>query len=113
MGGWLFDADEIPKKQRGNSRQFSMDTLFKLGCKACPLNHVKGLRHPKMDATGSKKPLVYILGEGPGVEEDKLNEQFIGKSGHLLREYLPEELLEIARLNNTINCHKDKNVTPT
>jgi uracil-DNA glycosylase family 4 len=112
VGGWLFDEDESTKK-RGSSRQFSMHTLFKMGCKACPLDRVKDLRHPKMDATGSKKPLAYILGEGPGVEEDKLNEQFIGKSGHLLREYIPEELLEIARLNNTINCHKDKNVTPT
>ena len=112
MGGWLFAEDEGTKK-RGDSRQFSMDTLFKMGCKACPLDRVKGLHHPKMDATGSKRPLAYILGEGPGSEEDKLNEQFVGKSGHLLKEYLPEELLEVSRLNNTINCHKDQNVTPT
>lgn len=112
MGGWLFAEDEYTKK-RGSSRQFSMDTLFKMGCKACPLDRVKNLHHPKMDATGSEKPLVYILGEGPGAEEDKTGRQFVGKSGHLLREYLPEELLEIARLNNAINCHKDKNVTPT
>ncbi len=112
MGGWLFSEDESTKK-RGSSRQFSMDTLFKMGCKACPLDRVKGLRHPKMNATGSEKPLVYILGEGPGAEEDKTGIQFVGKSGHLLREYIPEELLEISRLNNAINCHKDKNVTPT
>ncbi|KKL97469.1 hypothetical protein LCGC14_1834220, partial [marine sediment metagenome] len=37
MGGGLFDADESTKK-RGSSRQFSMDTLFKMGCKACPLD---------------------------------------------------------------------------
>ena len=94
MGGWLFDEDKSTKKSKGSS-QFSMMTLFKMGCRACPLDRVKGLRHPKMDATGSNKPLVYILGEGPGVEEDKLNEQFIGKSGHLLREYLPEEIIDV------------------
>ncbi len=114
MGGWLF-AEEATLKKKGNPRQLSMDTLFKMGCKGCPLDKAKNLRHPKMDATGSSRPLIYILGEGPGVEEDKLGKQFVGKSGRVLRGYIPEFLLNTAQIrwNNTINCHKEKNATPT
>lgn len=90
-----------------------METLFNVGCKACPLDKAKGLKHPKMEATGSKKPLIYVLGEAPGKEEDKLGRQFVGKSGMVLRKYLPEELLPRIRWNNVLNCHPEGNETPT
>ena len=109
--GVLFADDEGAKKTR--TRQLSMDTLFNMGCKACPLDKAKNLRHPKMDATGSKRPLIYVLGEGPGKEEDKLGRQFVGKSGQLLRDYLPEELIKRIRWNNSINCHKENNENPS
>ena len=112
MGGWLF-AEEPEQKKRGNSRQLSMETLYNVGCKACPLNKARGLQHPKMDATGSKQPIIYMLGEGPGRDEDKHGRQFIGASGQLLREYIPKGLLREIRWNNSINCHKEGNADPT
>lgn len=113
MGGWLFSEDEKASKRR-TPYQRSEETLYRMGCRACPLNNKETtLRHPKMLATGSKRPLVYTLGEGPGVEEDKLGRQFVGRSGKLLREYVPEDLIPKIRWNNTINCHKAGNITPT
>jgi len=66
-----------------------------------------------MPATGADRPLVYFLGEGPGQEEDKLGRQFVGRSGKLLREYIPKDLLPKIRWNNTINCRPPNNATPT
>ena len=106
--GFFFKEEEPTKKQKGIPRQLSMDTLYQVGCKACPLNKVKHLRHPKLDATGSKKPLIYMLGEANGENEDKLGKQFVGKAGQLLRKYLPDDIVESARWNNTINCWPGK-----
>jgi uracil-DNA glycosylase family 4 len=75
-----------------------------LSCKACPLNEGAGMRHPKMPASGTDKPGFYILGEAPGKEEDFRNTQFVGRSGQLLRRYLPRDWLPAARFNNCLQC---------
>jgi uracil-DNA glycosylase family 4 len=83
--------------------------LEQLGCKACPLNTTPG----KIDATGSTKPLIYILGEAAGADEEVERRQFIGKAGKLLRELLPRGAEKIARWNNSINCHPPRNRNPS
>ena len=45
-------------------------TFHELECKVCPLNSVYSY-NPKMPASGSKNPDIYILGEAPGKEEDQ------------------------------------------
>ncbi len=110
--GWFFAEDEAAKKGP-KSRQLSMDSLFAMGCKACPLNKAKGLKHPKMEATGAEKPLLYFIGEAPGEDEDKAGKQFIGKSGQLLRKYVHKDFIREARWNNSINCHPPKNRDPS
>lgn len=112
MGGWLFSEAEMGAK-RPSAIDRSKDTLEKLGCQACPLNHAKGLKSPKMVATGSEKPLIYVLGEGPGKEEDKQGRQFVGRTGQLLRGYLPGSIIPKIRWNNVINCRPEGNRTPT
>ena len=82
--------------------------LQQLGCKACPLNDTPG----KIDATGAARPLVYILGEAAGVEEEKHREQFVGTAGQLLRQYIPKKFLPQIRWNNILNCHPPKNRDP-
>ena len=82
--------------------------LQQLGCKACPLNDTPG----KIDATGAEKPLVYILGEAAGVEEEKQRKQFVGTTGQLLRQYIPQKYLPQIRWNNVLNCHPPKNRDP-
>ena len=108
----FFAEEKIKKSGGGKQTQLSMEALFQAGCTGCPLNKVKGLRHPKMDATGSKRPLVYMLGEAPGENEDKRGKQFIGKAGQLLRKYIDTDVKY--RWNNAINCWPGKgNPNPT
>lgn len=82
--------------------------LQQLGCKACPLNHTPG----KIDATGSKEPEIYILGEAAGREEEEQRKQFVGKAGKMLRKYLPKDALPLIRWDNILQCHPPRNRTP-
>lgn len=83
--------------------------LQELGCKACPLNTTPG----KIDATGSVKPEIYILGEAAGKTEEEERKQFVGEAGKTLRSLMPREALPLVRWNNVLNCHPPKNRNPT
>ena len=89
-----------------------VSTLHHLECRACPLNNVD-VEHPKMEATGSSKPLVYIIGEGPGAEEDKEGVQFVGRAGRVLRFRIPKKWLRRIRWNNCIRTRPPDNRTPS
>lgn len=56
--------------------------------------------------SGAESPLIYIIGEAPGKEEDEAGIPFIGKSGKLLREVLEAEGLTDAqvRMFNIVRC---------
>ncbi|HEU5487647.1 MAG TPA: DNA polymerase, partial [Candidatus Nitrosotalea sp.] len=71
------------------------------------------MRNPKMEATGSDEPVIYCIGEAPGTNEELEGEQFVGKSGDLLRPLLRAEIRKKkVRWNNTIRCHPSKNRDP-
>jgi uracil-DNA glycosylase family 4 len=102
------------KKKPQRRGQISIETLRELRCSACPLNSAeKHLSHPKMEATGASKPLIYVLGEAPGSDEDEVGIQFIGASGQILRSQIPEKYEDRIRWNNCIRCHPPKNRNPT
>jgi DNA polymerase-1 len=83
--------------------------LQELGCKGCTLNHTPG----KIDATGSKNPEIYVLGEAAGAQEEEQRRQFVGKAGQLLRDLMPRQVIPLVRWNNTINCRPPANRNPT
>jgi uracil-DNA glycosylase family 4 len=83
--------------------EVSVDTLHRMGCTLCPLRDLKNV-NPDMLPTGADKPVVYILGEAPGEEEDRQGKQFVGPSGKLLRRQIPERMLSKIRWNNVVRC---------
>lgn len=107
--GLLFASGSKASASAKNSVNAS--TLNRLECRVCTLNHARKLHHPKMVATGSKEPLIYIIGEAPEETDDKEGYQFAGDSGDFLRPYLPGRLRNKIRWNNTIRCFPghDKN----
>lgn len=107
--GFFSDAELGVNKKKG--KQVSNDLMHKHGCVVCPLNKQPN-RHPKMPATGEKHPDIYIIGEAPGEEEDIQAKQFVGRSGRLLKEYIPREWLNRIRWNNAVNCRPPQNRTP-
>ncbi len=65
--------------------------------------------------TGSPTADVMIVGEGPGAEEDRLGEPFVGRSGQLLDRLLLEELgLTRAEvyIANVVKCRPPSNRDP-
>jgi uracil-DNA glycosylase family 4 len=91
----------------------SLDLMHKGQCQVCPLNHQPGLLHPHMDPSGSSKPIVYILGEAPGEQEDKKGEPFVGKAGKALRLRIPRKWLPDIRFNNVVRTRPLENRDPT
>jgi len=104
--GWSF-ADVKPQVDK---EQQSIDLYHKMECKACPLNKIKDNANPHMPASGSGKPLVYILGEAPGADEDYEGKQFVGRSGQLLRYHVPDGVA--IRWNNVVRTRPADNETP-
>ena len=105
---------EVKARSRGRHDEvLSPERIKELGCKVCPLNKEEGrLCTPKMQPSGSEKPLVYVLGEAPGETEDEKGEPFVGKSGQLLRKHLTSSLVRHTRFNNVIRCHPEGNRDP-
>lgn len=82
--------------------------FHRMGCKACPLRTQPG----RMDPTGATKPTIYILGEAPGADEIDEGEQFVGKSGQVIRAKIPADFLPKIRWNNVVRSRPPKNRTP-
>ena len=91
----------------------NLELIWEKRCEVCPLDKCeKTLTNPKMKATGAKRPVLYILGEAPGETEDQRGEQFIGRSGQLLRDHLPDWLEKKTRWNNVVRCRPQNNRNP-
>lgn len=112
MGFFYNGTKGQTKKAPSESRRIPVDTMQRAGCSACPLDKAK-LTSPKMQPVGSAHPLIYILGEAPGENEDLEGEPFVGKSGKLLRsQFSPSYLKREIRISNTIRCRPPENRNP-
>ncbi|MCL2175886.1 MAG: uracil-DNA glycosylase [Treponema sp.] len=65
-------------------------------CSNCPLASTRSNTVP---GEGVTNPLVMVIGEGPGADEDKQGRPFVGKAG----QYLDKMLISI-NLSRTTNC---------
>ncbi|MDR1748024.1 MAG: uracil-DNA glycosylase [Spirochaetaceae bacterium] len=66
-------------------------------CRRCPLAETRTNTVPGI---GSIRPLVMVIGEGPGADEDAQGEPFVGKAGQLL-----DKMLSAIRLSRRTNCY--------
>lgn len=110
MSFFFDDVDNSAKAKR--PRTIPLNTAKQLGCTVCPLKR-GGAYNPDMPAWGAKEPTVYFLGEAPGELEDRQNRPFIGPSGALLKENIPDQFLRDYRLNNTVRSRPPANRAPT
>jgi DNA polymerase len=65
-------------------------------CTACPL---WGGRTQAVPGEGAPRPLVLVVGEGPGADEDASGRPFVGKAGQLL-----DRMLDAVALSRRTNC---------
>jgi DNA polymerase len=78
-------------------------------CEKCPLQDA-----PFVPPYGPKHPAFIVVGEGPGREEVKAGQPFVGRSGKLLREVLLAADLDpnTGYFTNVVLCHPPDNRKP-
>lgn len=84
-----------------------------LACTACPLAHLG--RTQVVFGVGDPDADLVFVGEGPGAEEDRRGEPFVGRSGQLLDRLLREELgvgRERVYIANVVKCRPPGNRDP-
>jgi uracil-DNA glycosylase family 4 len=65
-----------------------------------------------MASSGSEEPIVLVVGEAPGEDEDAQGKPFVGKAGKLLKTVLPELELDLkkdVRFTNVVRCRPPMN----
>jgi uracil-DNA glycosylase family 4 len=75
-----------PKAASGKkaSAVIPIASLQQLGCSVCQHNDNPDLITPKMEPSGAKSPLIYLLGAAPSEEEDEDNNHWTDKAGDLI-----------------------------
>lgn len=92
MKGGFFTRQEAGVRQKSKPSRAgpTTETLHKAGSSA-----VVGMNpaavSPNLQPSGTKKPLVYILGTYPGAQADKTGKHFVGASGDFLRSAIPSD----------------------
>lgn len=82
------------------------------GCNRCPLSAVRNRAVP---GAGVLDPLVMVIGEGPGADEDRSGTPFVGRAGQFLDKWL--EAIELSRetnayITNIVKCRPPQNRDP-
>lgn len=81
------------------------------GCKRCKLYST---RQNIVFGVGNKNAKIMFIGEGPGADEDRLAEPFVGRAGQLMNKAF--QILGIKRedvyIANIVKCRPPKNRNP-
>ena len=83
--------------------------------KACRLCGLSELRTNQVPGEGAVNPLVIIIGEGPGAEEDKTGRPFVGRAGRYLDKWLAAVGLSREKncfIGNIVKCRPPGNRDP-
>ncbi|MDR2797264.1 MAG: uracil-DNA glycosylase [Treponema sp.] len=81
-------------------------------CQGCPL-HTSRIQ--TVPGQGASRPLVLVIGEGPGADEDASGRPFVGKAGQLLDRMLAAVDLSRERncfITNVVKCRPPNNRDP-
>ena len=98
---YQFDDDKPPKENETQTVSSGGDSLEKIAaeiraCDRCPLGSTRTNAAP---GEGAAQPLVMVIGEGPGAEEDAQGRPFVGRAGQLL-----DKMLASINLSRNSNC---------
>ena len=91
----------IPRDEKINVKAADSDSLDKIAeeIKACNLCRLCENRTNAVPGEGVPNPVVMVIGEGPGADEDSSGRPFVGRAGLLL-----DKMLESIGLSREKNC---------
>jgi len=100
------------RKAAKTINKYNAETLWRLGCRACPLDNCNA-HTPKMAPTIGTGPILF-LAEGPGRDEDEnTGKPLTGPSGRLLRTCIDDVAdSDVCSYDNVVNCRPPNNRTP-
>ena len=114
MRGGFFTRQELGERKKARPRsakQVSASTLRNLGPSGVR-NMNPDACNPEMEPDGDPQPLVYVLGEAPGKDEDAEGVPFVGKSGRKLRYTIPRWGLDRTLFDNVVRTRPPENRDP-
>ncbi|UNA00815.1 DNA polymerase [Edwardsiella phage vB_EpM_ZHS] len=84
-------------------------SLQQLGCSVCQHNDNPDLKSPKMEPSGAKSPLIYLLGSAPSEEEDEDNNHWTDKAGDLIYSKFGKKIMRAdVRSNFITQCRGEQ-----
>lgn len=116
-----FDADAILQSIKGDGEHAKKSRMYLhnrireslKACQRCPL-YLSETHTQKVPGEGPLNSPLVLIGEGPGLDEDKQGRPFVGRAGQLLTTILDK--LNISRekiyITNVIKCRPPQNRTP-
>jgi DNA polymerase len=106
-----FCTSDLPDDQRRDYLA-RLDREFVKPCRKCRL-HEQG-RVQTVFGVGKVRPEVVFVGEGPGADEDRVGEPFVGKAGQLLTRMIAAMTLtrDQVYIANIVKCRPPENRTP-
>ncbi|WP_147612395.1 uracil-DNA glycosylase [Treponema pectinovorum] len=110
----LSNSFDCTQKEKSNLSSSSIENVIERikNCKSCALSKT---RHNTVPGTGVLNPLVLVIGEGPGYEEDMQALPFVGPAGQLLDRMLAA--IKLSRCSNSyianiVKCRPPQNRNP-
>lgn len=103
-GDWTTIPQPSAEGAAGTAQALAALSLEVSACRKCPLG---SQRIKAVFGVGSASAQVVFVGEGPGYEEDRRGEPFVGKAGQLLDKILLSVGLsrETVYIANIVKCH--------
>ncbi len=108
----LFDDEVTPILEALTYAEFRQ-RLVESACRRCDLHHTR--RNIVVDR-GNPQSRIMLIGEGPGEQEDRAGEAFVGRAGKLLDEIFEEHGLDTNQdtlICNVVKCRPPGNRVPT
>jgi uracil-DNA glycosylase len=105
--------EPIPTTASGRQKALTVLAEAVVQCQLCP--DLVASRAQTVFGVGPLSPEIAFIGEGPGADEDRLGEPFVGASGQLLNKIIAAMGMKRSDvyIMNAVNCHPAENRTPT
>ena len=92
-------------KARGRGKELPVEMLRDLRCQACPLDaSAKRLKSPKIDPSGTTRPIFYFLAGAPSDDADAEGANLSRSEKRKLRDLIPDWALNKIRYHNIVRC---------
>lgn len=102
-------------KKSAKRADIPIASLRSMGCQVCPRDRdEESLKNPKMEPSGVRDPLIYLLGGSPSPEDDAANDHWRDAAGEVIYNKFGREYMRAnVRSNYITQCMGERTVLET